>query len=140
MTVALTDSQKRELVQAARSFRGAIWRHQGRRAGVMDCIGLVVLSFRAIGVQFEDEVGYGRTPYNQRLRAALISRMGAPAQLPLQVGDVVTMRWNGEEMHVGIITDHPEGLGLIHCSRTHKGIVEHRLSAEWSARIVEAWR
>lgn len=140
MTAHLTDSQKRELIEAARSFKGAAWRHQGRRSDVMDCIGLVVLSFKAIGFEFEDEVGYGRTPYNQRLRAALIKRLGDPVSPPLIPADVVTMRWNGEEMHVGIITDHPEGLGLIHCSRVHKGIVEHRLSAEWAGRVVEAWR
>lgn len=106
----------------------------------MDCIGLLVLSFRAIGVDLVDEVGYGRTPYNQRLRAALTARLGPPVPGPLQPGDVVTMRWNGEEMHVGLLTDHPEGLGLIHCARDRKGVVEHRLTADWAERIVEAWR
>lgn len=138
--VHLSADQKIALVAAARSFIGAKWRHQGRRPEFMDCIGLAFLSFRAIGVEMADEKGYGRTPHNKRLRAGMVSRLGDPAPLPLQPGDVVTMRWNGEEMHVGIVTDHPDGLGLIHCSRPHGGVIEHRLTAEWADRIVEAWR
>jgi cell wall-associated NlpC family hydrolase len=143
MTVPKFDAaQRAAFIAAARSFMGARWKHQGRRPDAMDCLGLVVLALRAVGVAVEDRQGYGRTPYNRQLAAALRAHFGEPVD-DLQPGDIVTMSWAGEEHHVAILTDHPEGLGVIHSLLNAPGgsrVVEHRLSPDHRARIVEAYR
>lgn len=136
------------LWEAARTFNGAKWRHQGRRPEFMDCLGLVVLSLRLIGREVSDRTDYGRTPHNQRLRAGLCAEFGEPVPLSeLAPGMIVTMRWTGEENHVAIVSPHPDhGLGLIHCYAFAPGgavggrVIEHGMDDAWRARIVEAWR
>lgn len=135
------------VVEVARSFIDVPWRHQGRTRRGMDCLGLVALSFAAVRPGVQDRSGYGRTPYNGALRASLVEHFGPPvSREELQPGDVVTLAWSGEEHHVAIVTDHPEGLGLIHCYNLAPGggaagrVIEHRLSADWRARVVEGFR
>lgn len=144
----LTIEQRSAFLAAARGFMRARWRHQGRLPSIMDCLGLVVLSFAAIGIVTQDRKGYGRTPYNRQLRATLTQHFGqshGPSEL--QPADIVTLKWTGEENHLAIITDHPEGLGMIHCWAMAPGapdgggrVVEHRMSPDWLARVVEGWR
>jgi cell wall-associated NlpC family hydrolase len=145
-TPELTDEQRHEFVAAARRFAGARWAHQGRRPGRMDCLGLVVLSLAEVGILVQDRTDYGRTPYNRRLRTELSSLFGDPVS-NLSTGHIVTLRWSSEAHHVAIVTDHPEGLGLIHCWANAPGspigggrVVEHRLDAGWRHRIVEVFR
>jgi hypothetical protein len=133
-------------IDAARSYQGAVWAHQGRRHDRMDCIGLLVLSMGATGRLLRDRTDYGMTPHLRKLRAELIQQIGPPVTDPCP-GDVVTLRWSGEERHVAIVTDHPEGLGLIHCWRAAPGapvgggkVVEHRLDEQWRRRIVDVFR
>lgn len=131
-----------DFIAAARSFLGASWAHQGRRPDRMDCIGLLTLSMAATGRLLRDRTDYGRTPHKRKLREELISQLGNPVN-GLLPGDVVTIRWSGEEHHVAIVTDHPEGLGLIHCWRNSPyggKVVEHRLDDQWQSRILEVFR
>lgn len=134
------------LVNAARSFLGATWAHQGRRPDRMDCIGLLVLSMAATGRVLRDRTDYGMTPHHRKLRKELVDQIGNPVDFP-RPGDIVTLKWSGEERHIAIVTDHPEGLGLIHCWRNAPGapagggkVVEHRMDAYWSSRIVDVFR
>lgn len=137
-------ARRANFIAAARGFLGAPWRHQGRRPDAMDCLGLVALSLAAVGVSVRDRQGYGRTPYNRQLAASLRDHFGDPVPADdIQPGDIVTMTWAGEENHVAIVTDHPEGLGLIHALSTAPGggrVVEHRLSQDFADRIVEGFR
>lgn len=142
----LSPEQRIAFVAAARGFSGAAWAHQGRRAHRMDCLGLAVLSFLAIGVALRDRTDYGLRPHNRKLSAEMREHFGVPVQ-DLQLADIVTLRWTGEEHHVAIVTDHPHGIGLIHCWRNSPGapagggrVVEHGIDAAWRGRIVEIFR
>lgn len=141
-----TEAEVAQVLASARSMMGWKWRHQGRKPAGIDCLGLVALSIAAVR-PVRDREGYGRTPYNRQLRASLVEHFGPPVPRDeVRPGDVVTMSWTGEERHVAIVTDHPEGLGLIHCySRAPGGaaggrVVGHRLSPEWRRLIVEGFR
>lgn len=136
-------------IAAARSRLGCRWKHQARGPVFFDCSGLAAESLRDAGHEpAQDRTDYGRIAYAKRLRAGLIAEFGEP--LPpgdLRPGDIVTLRWVGEENHVAIVTDHAErGLGLIHCYAVAPGgrrggrVVEHGMDDAWRARIVEAWR
>lgn len=141
-----TDAEVALVLATARSMLNWKWRHQGRTPRGIDCLGLVALSIGAVR-PVRDREGYGREPYNRQLRASLVEHFGPPvARADLRPGDVVTMRWTGEERHVAIVTDHPEGLGLIHCYHLAPGgaaggrAIEHRLSTDYLNRIVEGFR
>ncbi|MGH8083878.1 MAG: C40 family peptidase [Lysobacter sp.] len=133
------------MVAAARSWLHVPWRHQGRTRRGIDCVGFAVLVFGAIRPGIPDQRGYLRTPFSRRLALSLMAGFGAPVSRDeLQPADVVTLANSGEEHHVAIVTDHPEGLGLIHCYARASGgpgrVVEHRLSDDWARRIVEVFR
>lgn len=128
-----------KFVAHARSLLGARWRHRGRKPWALDCIGLLVLSGNAAGLDLQDVKGYGREPWDDQLRKSLIAHFGQPV-IDREPGDVALIRWgNGEPMHVGIIADHPQGLSLIHASNIH-GVIEHGLSGRYLDCIVEVYR
>lgn len=141
----LTDAERAALIAEARSYIGTPFRHRGRSRRCIDCLGLVVLSFAAIGYDIRDRKSYGKFPQRDGLREELIARFGQPVDT-LQVGDVVSMRWHDEGgvpmvNHVGILTDYLHGgFGLIHALASERRVVEHRLAGPWPGRIVEGFR
>lgn len=129
-----------EFVAAARTLKGAKWRHRGRKPWAVDCVGLVVLAGKACGLAIADEEGYGREPWEDWLRASCRARWGAPVpdRMP---GDVVLIRWaDGEPSHVGVIGDRPGGgLSLIHAHNL-TGVVEVSLAGRYLDCVVECYR
>lgn len=108
----------------------------------MDCIGLLALSFVACGSTFEDERGYGREPWDDRLRSGLVRRFGYSLHAShAQPGDIALIRWGAAEpSHVGIVGDHPDGgLTLIHV-HTLLGWAEQSLSGGISEAVIEVYR
>lgn len=132
------------MLSAARSYVGARWRHRGRSRYGVDCIGLVVLSLAAAGVQMRDRLDYGREPWRDGLDRELREHFGAPV-VGMQPGDVVSLRGPGqpEPGHVGVIASAPAGyLTLIHSynADSNTRVVEHRLDREWLGRIHRVYR
>jgi cell wall-associated NlpC family hydrolase len=138
----LSDEQRRGVIAAARSFIGAPFRHRGRLPTGMDCLGLVVLSMRAVGVEMHDRRAYGRDPVADGIAIAARAHFGDPIPLDtLTPGDLVLMRWHKRPNHVAIVTDYPlGGLALIHSLLEAGHVVEHRLSDPWPRRIYEGFR
>lgn len=130
----------RKFVDAARSMLGAKWRHRGRKPWAVDCMGLVMLAAEKAGQPFEDESGYGREPWEDRLRAGCRARCGDPIEEP-ELGAVALIQWShGEPSHLAIIGDHPDGgFTLIHAHNIH-GVCEIRLSGHYLKCIAEIYR
>lgn len=134
-----------EVVAAARSALDTPFKHQGRRVGKgLDCAGLLVHVMTTLGFTVADRDGYSRHPSGSELEAALAENvaLGLLVTGPLndvQAGDFVLMRFEGEResRHLGIIG--PGGT-LIHSWAKVRKVCEHRIDAQWSRRIVAAWR
>lgn len=126
-----------DIVKAARSYLGVRFRHQGRNRLGVDCAGLVVLTFADCGIPVRDEFGYGKYPDTAHLRATLAEQL-TPA-VGMQAGDVVLMRFDRDAQHLGIVTDHPNGLGIIHAYAGARKVVEHRIDKQWADRIVAVY-
>lgn len=128
-------------VAAARSLKGARWRHRGRKPWAVDCLGLLVLAGREAGLRVSDETRYGREPWDDQLQAGLRAHCGEPVA-EWRAGDVALIRWRNEEpSHVGILADHPKGgLSIIHAHNV-RGVIEHRLTGSHVEKcIVEVYR
>lgn len=146
----LSAAERTGLIAAARSYLDTPFRHRGRSERGVDCLGLVVVSMRAIGREMADREGYGRDPTSDfgAMREAARMHFGAPSYFKgqslslLQPGDVVLMQWQQQPNHVAIVTDYPYGgLAVIH-SQADKSVgrvVEHRLAGPWPERIVEGF-
>lgn len=137
-----------DFIDAARSLKGARWRHRGRRApsptdkGVIDCIGVLALSFQLGGGEFKDAKDYGREPHDDRLREELTERFGKPLPASqVQPGDILLMRFGaGEPSHVGIVANHPDGgLSVIHSRQIH-GVIEQSLTGPIKLMMIEVFR
>lgn len=137
------------LVAAARQFKGTPFRHRGRTARAVDCVGLGVLAFRACGVEIADFILYSTEPSGEgsMLVDRIAAALGAPVAVApvsvdlLAVGDVVAMRFAAAPHHVGILGDYRfGGLSLIHADGHTGRVVEHRLAADHVARITHVFR
>lgn len=128
------------------------WRHRGRKAWGVDCIGLLVVSARSAGLPAEDFPRYGREPWEDTLRREMRRQAGEPIWTAersspeegsklWKPGDVALIRWKpGEPSHVGLIADYAHGgLSLIHCENLH-GCIEHALSGHRLSCIMEVYR
>lgn len=123
------------ILAAARAWLDTPFHHQGRLRGVgVDCAGLIVGVAQDLGIAVPDQTGYARTPSNGQLRRALDAALTvAPGLAPARV---VLMRWESEDMHVGLLADHPAGgLSLIHAYAPARRVVEHYLDDVWADRI-----
>lgn len=127
-------------IAEARSFLGCKWRHRGRSRFGIDCIGLLVAAMEAGGHPMRDRRDYGREPWKDGLEKEMRDHFGEPVSDP-QPGDVVLMRWDDskEPSHVGILSDGPNGLRLIH-AYSMICVTEHDLDAQWWARIMMVFR
>lgn len=89
-------------VAAARGFLGAPWVHQGRTERGMDCVGLVVLSMRAIGIDAPLKADYGRLQDYRQARRYLeqfCDRVGSP-----EIGDIVLFKTT-QMLHMAIVSE-----------------------------------
>lgn len=127
------------MLAAARSHIGAKWRHLGRKPWAIDCIGLVIVSFRAGGIYLYNATHYKKEPWNDGLEDYLLKHFGEP--LPagkMRVGDVLLM-WDERQpapAHLAIVSANDS---IIH-SFSETGVIEHRIDEVWFRRIVGVYR
>lgn len=125
-----------DIIRHARTMLGTPFHHQGRIAGRgLDCIGLILVTGRALGLtDFELDV-YPRLPQGDRLirTAREAGFIEIEAALP---GDVLCLRFDGDPQHLGFLTDR----GILHACQRAGSVIEHRIDANWRRRIVARFR
>jgi hypothetical protein len=103
----------------------------------------VVAAVQAGGVAMRDRVDYGRLPWNDGLEREMREHFGDPvgfgAALP---GDIALLCWDADKAvpaHVGILSDGPHGLRIIHSYSCHS-VAEHDIDTSWERRILMVFR
>jgi len=126
------------LVTAARGWLGVPFMHQGRSSAGVDCAGLVICLGRDLGqlpADF-DVNGYTRQPDGSMFAHCAERLLPSPAR----VGAVALMRFTDEPQHLGILVPYRHGgLAIVHALQSAGRVVEHRLDANWRARIVRCF-
>ncbi len=136
----------REIVNAARVYLGIRWGHQGRAVGDrhrrIDCVGLLYCTMRDLGVKVLDRTNYLPVPDGSTLVDEMRTQLVIDHDRELKPGRIVAFDDVGEPSpcHVGILTDHPSGTGVIHASLRHQKVVEHRLDEFWRSKIRGVFR
>lgn len=128
---------REEIVAEARRWLGTPYQHQGRLFGRgVDCLGLVSMVGRALGLTDYDRLDYGRLPNPRRMREELKAHLSEISLRAAEPGDVVHMSWRSDPMHLGILTPS----GIIHAYSLVPAVVEHPLDGEWRGRMRFAYR
>jgi len=131
-----------EFHKQAMKYVGVPFKHRGRTQRGMDCVGLLICSAIDCGYDKYQEFAYGREPRNSELEAVLEKHFGKPQDRTPQVNDVVLMRlrYGSEPSHVGIITDHPSGLGIIHAYGEIGKVTYQRFTDEMARRVTGVYQ
>jgi cell wall-associated NlpC family hydrolase len=131
------------LVESARSFLDVPFKHRGRSRKGLDCAGLVWCAYEQLGIKHPDLERYGREPHQNGMMRVVLEALGRPAQLPIQEGDVLVLRFDKEPHHMAIVgADRHYGLSMIHADGSPgvRRVVEHGLDKRWRDRVYAAFR
>jgi cell wall-associated NlpC family hydrolase len=136
----------RRIVETARGFLGAAYRHQGRGPHHFDCIGMPACVARELGLRskgdgellrLHDTPNYtpvtgGRSLYRElRKHLHLVPKLKEARD-----GDLLLFIFP-DAAHTAILADG--GRRMIHASRNHNKVVENVLG-EWEAQIRAIFR
>ena len=128
--------------EIAHGYVGTPFLHMGRSARGLDCVGLLWIVARDLGLRFEDSPYYGREPARNnnsfQLADYLGRAFGEPTELPPVPNDVVLMKLRPRfaPSHVAMVAPHRYGLGLIHSYGEVGRVVYQRLDEKRAAQIV----
>lgn len=138
---------RQEVVDAAMSFRGVRFRHQGRDRNGLDCMGLFAATLEAVNYpNIVDYEGYRKSPPASLVYETLKANFDEIDVTDAKPGDIFLLRPPGSQkakhgaMLVSDITDPSTGRvpAMIHAYAT-SGVVIDNLSS-WRNRIVTAFR
>src|SRR4029077_11237274 len=127
------------VVAEARSWIGVRWLHQGRSRHGIDCIGLVVVVRKALGIGDYDLAGYPREP-DGTFMTHFFNAGGVRVAIPkAQPADLLLFKDARSPCHVGIITARNGDLmHMVHAIATRHKVIEEPVLAEWQRKWVAA--
>lgn len=140
------------LVQAAERYVGTPWVHLGRDKRGLDCAGLLWRAYADCGVILPIPKRYGRDPFKEGLRTAMVAALGEPIwQGPkgscrlelLRAGDIFVMSPASKPRHVAMAADDTMyGKAMIHSDGTIGTKIVRRdgIGSYFLKQIVEIYR
>lgn len=116
---------REQVVTEARTWIGRQWRHQGRNENGVDCVGLVVMVCKALGLSDYDSTSYGRDPDAMKFLPHFING-GAERINPLTAGDgdLVIFRQSKFPCHSGILATMHGTRSVIHAHAGRRKVTE----------------
>lgn len=129
-----------DLILHAREHLNTKWRHQGRVPGEsLDCVGLLIVVARSIGVEVVDDTNYSSKPGSAGLIKHLLQYCDEiQMEVPRLPGDILIVSVAGEDpQHCMMWTDQGT---VIHASAKHRKVVEHSLDMETKRGLCKVFR
>jgi cell wall-associated NlpC family hydrolase len=130
--------KRREIVEAARSFVGTPYRHQGHTKRGLDCIGLIIVVAEKFGFDTTIPRGYSAQPQARQVLMGADKALWKPEdQSKIRPGDVAVF-WGwmaAEPQHFTIIGETNSHLTVIHAYSKFMKVVEQGWNPVWANRF-----
>jgi len=125
-----------DVIDEARSWVGTPFRHQGRVKGLgVDCIGVIAMVGKALGLTDYDKTDYGRQPYKGLLKKGIEPHLEQVQEI--HPGYILLMKFADEPQHVAIYTENNT---IIHSYQKVNKCTEHRFANSWKNMVVGIYR
>lgn len=139
------------ILPTARGYLGVPFKHQGRSRQGADCVGLLVMVARDLGLAHSDVLTYSRNPSPRKMLDSLAvscERVSGRDALKLdadlsawsvsQPGDIVVYWFSAPNrpQHVAFRSER----GMLHTWGSVGKVVEHGLTDWWLERVHSVWR
>ncbi|MDF2367502.1 hypothetical protein [Sneathiella sp.] len=119
--------ERREIITEARRWIGTPWRHQGRSRSGVDCVGLVVLVARALGLEPEDVAGYARRRDGRALLRHLHNQLQSQSLTNWKIGYIGVFKESAFPIHVGFLSARDGVPTVIHAHARRRQVIEEAL-------------
>jgi len=137
-----------DIAQAARSWIGTRFHHQGRlkksynHKGGVDCLGLLIGVSNELNLPYSkyDEHNYSHYPDIDKLRKTLSYAMQEIEVKDIISGDILLLNIDENPQHLAIVGERSGELTIIHSYAPARSVVEHVIDDWWHIRIVAAYR
>lgn len=128
------------VVATARGWLGTPWRHQGRNEHGLDCVGLLAVVCRELGISDYDVDGYARSPDTTRF----LGHLKAGGAIPIRMAaageaDIMAFKDQCFPCHVGILSIKSTVLHVIHAHATRRMVIEEPLIGDLRTARVAAF-
>ena len=137
-----TSNTRSRIVEEARTFVGTKWKHMGRTKTGIDCVGLVIVVGRNLGLHdYPDDVAYTRQSVGSDLLKPFIKYGERVSNLnDLKDGDILIMKDAFFPHHVGLLASNGDMKTLIHAC-VHRGkVVEDTLEEFRWKKVMTAFK
>lgn len=123
-----------DILKEARSWINVPFKHQGRTRNGVDCVGLVVVVCRALGVSSYDSTVYSRRPsedISQFLGHFRENCIELPKWTDAKPADLLVFSHRGLPCHVGFRSSIQRSPAVIHSVAAYRCVRETPLTNEW---------
>lgn len=127
-------------VAAARAYLGVPWRHMGRTAAGVDCIGLLLLAGRDAQIDIPAPPPYSRLPVGHDMAAACAALGRRVPTDQTQDGDILLFSDASYPGHIGMRTTVDGQAYCLHARASRRKVVEEPLRHELLSWLRRAYR
>lgn len=120
--------EREDIITEARRWVGTPWRHQGRSRAGVDCVGLVVLVARTLGLKPEDVTGYARRQDGRALLRHLHKQLDQQSVTDWKNGNIGVFKESAFPIHVGFLSDRDGVPTVIHAHARRRQVIEEALN------------
>lgn len=128
------------LIAEARRWLGTPFRHQGRTAGGIDCVGLLIVIARGLGLPHHDVTGYTRRATGMGFLEHFHAHLTEIVPTDARPGDVLVFVETSYPCHTGLMTRHRGAVHLIHAHALRGRVLEEPMAGEWAGKLRFAFR
>jgi cell wall-associated NlpC family hydrolase len=128
------------IVAAARTWLGVPWRHQGRTRAGIDCVGLVVMVAKQLGLSDYDSTAYSRRPQGQGFVEHFRAHLDVIPIPNARIGDILVFADHAYPCHCGVLTERLKTPHLLHAHALRRKVIEEPYAGEWPLKVKFAFR
>lgn len=124
-----------QLAEAAQKLVGTRFMRQGRTLLGVDCVGLLIVAAREIGVNLSqyDNRTYSHNPDPKDLKQRLDA--GLQPATEIGVGSVLLLNGQAGTQHIAIVAECAMGLTVVHASNLRGCVIEHRMTKSFRETV-----